>query len=224
MTRRGNKRVPRMFVPTLAPGVVTLPTEENRHVRRVLRLGTGDAIRLFDADGYEADGTLTSDNATVGEVIRRERPHRVTVAAAVPKGERADWLVEKLGELGVVRWVPLRTEHGGVEPGGGKIDRWRRRAIEAAKQADTPGVMRVDEPTPVRAALAEAAGRAIVLLPDAAESLTPDPDAWLFVGPEGGWSAAELAAFADVRRARLGESVLRIETAAVVAAAICGLR
>ena len=71
-----------------------------------------------------------------------------TVAAAVPKGERADWMVEKLSELGCHAFVPLLAERSVVQPKGtGKRDRWLRLATESAKQCRRRGVMRIESPT-----------------------------------------------------------------------------
>src|SRR5687767_15989799 len=77
-----------------------------------------------------------------------------TIAAAVPKGDRADWMVEKLSELGVEEFIPLASARSVVLPEGrNKRERWVRIATEAAKQSRRGGVMRVGELTPVAEAL-----------------------------------------------------------------------
>ena len=161
-----------------------------------------------------------------------------TVAAAVPKGERADWMVEKLSELGTAAFVPLAAARSVVLPEGkNKRERWSRIATEAAKQSRRAGVMRIGELTsvgPVLEDLAETsnaagwyfstagdakpAGEAADALPAGTRSIVA------FVGPEGGWTDDELSRFAaaGLTPVRLTPTVLRVETAAVAAAAVIG--
>jgi 16S rRNA (uracil1498-N3)-methyltransferase len=142
-------------------------------------------------------------------------------------------MIEKLSELGVARFVPLAAARSVVLPEGrNKRERWMRIATESAKQSRRRGVMRIEELTKVDLAAQQAAGtRAIVLSTEA--SATPILDALtdapprvtLFIGPEGGWTDEELRGFAghDVRAVKLTDTVLRVETAAVVGAAICAV-
>ncbi len=135
-----------------------MPAAEAHHVRDVLRLAVGDELELFDAAGGTAVGRIVA--VTVGvvavEVSAVTLAERVgvslTVAAAVPKGDRADWMVEKLSELGVARFVPLAAARSVVLPGGrNKVERWERLAVESAKQCRRAGVMAIDPVTPVAA-------------------------------------------------------------------------
>ena len=148
----------------------------------------------------------------------------LTVCCAVPKGQRADWLAEKLGELGVTTWVPLLTERGIVEPGGNKVERWRRLAESAARQSRSPTVLEVVAPAKVAAVLNDIGPGVVLTTERPAGGLVAA--SVLYVGPEGGWSERELA---GVRRgggcgfASLGETVLRVETAAIVAAGVVRL-
>ena len=160
-----------------------------------------------------------------------------TIVAAVPKGERADWMVEKLCELGTAEFVPLAAARSVVLPEGrNKRERWSRIATEAAKQSRRSGVMRVGELTlddDALAALAAEPGRVgwyFSTAPDArpaAEAVAALPGnapVTAFVGPEGGWTDDELARFgaAGLTAVRLTDTVLRVETAAVAAAALIG--
>ena len=175
-------------------------------------------------------------------VERAEQPGRagsvwLCVAAAVPKGDRADWMVEKLSELGVDEFVPLAAARSVVLPEGrGKHDRWNRIATEAAKQSRRAGVMRITKLTDLSGALAGAT--------DAAQSgrawfLTTEDDAavpistalrdvpagarlTVFVGPEGGWTVEERQQFAaaGATAVRLGPTILRVETAAIATAVV----
>lgn len=225
----------RLHLGLVRPGIVALEAAEARHARDVLRLGAGDEVEVFDSAGNVATGTLIEWQGRLGvevrDVAKAAGGRRVCVAAAVPKGERADWMVEKLSELGVQRLLPIITARGVVTPGEGKLDRWRRLAVQSAKQSRRQGVMRIDPPTELGVALREVAvWRAIVLSTEAADPMPlvgckGDPIV-VFVGPEGGWTAGEQAEFssAGVEAARLTPTVLRVETAAVVAAGVllCG--
>ena len=97
-------------------GTVRLEESQAHHARHVLRLPDGSAIEVFDNAGNTAAGTLVyPDDSAAAVAVESVRPGRVegvrlTVASAVPKAERADWLVEKLSELGVIRWIPLAAE------------------------------------------------------------------------------------------------------------------
>jgi 16S rRNA (uracil1498-N3)-methyltransferase len=161
---------------------------------------------------------------------------RLTIAAAVPKGDRADWMVEKLSELGAAEFVPLAAARSVVLPEGrNKRDRWVRIATEAAKQSRRVGVMRVGELTPLAQALktlntdsqpawyfaTELEARPVPI-GEAIAALGSAKAVTAFVGPEGGWTPDELRAFesSGARAVRLAESILRVETAAVAAAAV----
>ena len=230
----------RLHVPPLTEaGKIDLPPAEAHHARSVLRLRAGEPVELFDDIGRTAAGVIVSTDAAGVRVevsaVSGPSPAgpRVSVASAVPKGERADWLVEKLGELGVERWMPLVTARSVVTPGRGKLDRWGRLAVEAAKQSRRAGVMAIGEVTPLAAVLgAPAVDRiwfstgstaepiaAVLAKRQAAGPLT------LLVGPEGGWTDEECVALtaAGATAAKLTATVLRVETAAVVGAGVAML-
>jgi len=220
----------RSHVPLLQRGTIDLPPAEAHHVRDVLRMKTGDVLQLFDDAGTIADGTIVRSDRNgvsvrVETVTVRENRISLTVAAAVPKGDRADWMIEKLSELGVSRLIPLRTARSVVHPqGAGKLDRWKRIATEAAKQSRRSGVMSI-EPLANLHDVVSAVSRAIYLSPVATNSLArieQIEELTLFIGPEGGWTDDEIQAFEsrNFTPARLTTSVLRIETAAVLAAGI----
>jgi 16S rRNA (uracil1498-N3)-methyltransferase len=226
----------RVHTPRLYVGRIELDQAGSRHARDVLRLEVGTEVEVFDDRGGVARGVIEAvdpivtvqvdavDDAAAANVID------ITVAAAVPKGDRADWMVEKLSELGVARFVPLATARSVVLPEGrNKRQRWTRIATESAKQSRRRGVMRVEELTKLDVAIANAAATRALVLSTQASAIpilkamrdAPDP-VTLFVGPEGGWSDEELAAFGQggVTAVKLTDSVLRVETAALVAAAI----
>ncbi len=241
-------RIPRFQIDTFAPDPIRLTGPEARHALRVLRLGVGAAIRLFDGRGLEADGRIArvGRDEVVVELLRAPAPapppaSRLVLAVPPPKGERADWLVEKAAELGVGQLVWLRTERGQADPGAGKLARWGRKAVQAGKQAGRSRITDVTTVSDLAAVLTAAPaarrffGRVRSTGPSLIEELgavtptpcplsgPPSPIHILFiVGPEGGLTDAEqeLLEREGCRPVSLGRSILRIETAAVAAACI----
>ena len=158
----------------------------------------------------------------------RVAPCRLTLATAVPKGDRFDWLVEKATELGVARLVPLVTARSVVDPREAKLDRLRRGVVEASKQCGRNLLMELDRPTPWETLLRQPAdGPRLVAHPGGLSlSAWPRPrlhgHVVLAVGPEGGFTATEIE---DARAAGwhvidLGATLLRIETAGLAGSAI----
>ncbi len=205
-----------------------------------MRLKKGDAVELFDDAGNAANAVVETCNASevivrAGEIRANEPGLNLTVASAIPKGDRADWMIEKLSELGVRRFIPLRTERSVVHPkGDSKTERWKRLATESAKQSKRAGVMQFDELADLEDAVAAVGAlgfflstaadvRPLLSLLETAESPATSASAMsLFIGPEGGWSDVEISLFQTrgLTPASLGRTILRVETAAVVAAAL----
>jgi len=235
---------PRRFrVSDVDTPVIPITGAEARHALRVLRLCVGDRVVLFDGDGQEVDGKIRSVAAdslaaeAIGPVRRVLRPGRsLTLAVATPKGQRADWLVEKCAELGVRALWLLQTERGVVNPGDGKIARWRRKAAAAAKQAGQARVMAIEPPRPIQALITAVKTGVVILygepdpqapplidvLNEPARSSTEAGEWLIFIGPEGGFTNEEREQFSEHggRPVRLARSTLRIETAAIAAAAV----
>ena len=148
---------------------------------------------------------------------------RVTVAFAVVKGERPEWAVQKLTEIGVDRIVALQSARSVVRwplgSAGAQLDRLRRVAREAAVQSRRAWLPVVEAVAPFEAVATEPG--AALAHPGGGPPSLDRPT--VLVGPEGGWDQAELAWGPPL--VRLGPSVLRTETAAVVAGALlCALR
>lgn len=156
------------------------------------------------------------------------------LAVAPPKGNRADWLVEKCAELGVAALQPLLCERGIVAPGPAKIERWRRKAIEAAKQARRSVPMKVASPLPLNECLKDTCAAAKTLFGDPdpshplllelldSQKLNTTETVAILIGPEGGFSPDERARIERNagQAVRLNTGILRVETAAIVAAAL----
>jgi 16S rRNA (uracil1498-N3)-methyltransferase len=214
------------------PGLRLTGAEAN-HLRRVLRYEPGDEITLFDGRGSEARARIVSiaDDAVELAVLERspadEFPRwSVTLASAVPKGERFDWLVEKATELGVDRVVPLITARSIVNPGAGKLARLRRTIIEASKQCGRSRLMELADPIPWDDFLAgRSSSESFVIADPSGEPFGPSRaasgvDMVLAVGPEGGFTTDELVRAGErgAGLVSLGSTILRIETAAIALA------
>lgn len=215
---------------TLAPGLVSLEGPEAHHLAAVCRLRPGDAVRLFNGDGNEYPAQvvdMSRRHATLEvmgvETQDRELPHRVVVAAPLPKGDRAQFLVEKLTELGVAGFVPLDTARSVVHPRDARLDKLRRYVIEASKQCGRNVLMRVEPLTDWRALCERTDLPATRLVAHPGEAIwTPVAgDVSVAVGPEGGFTEAEIeqARAAGWKAVGLGARILRVETAAIVMAA-----
>jgi 16S rRNA (uracil1498-N3)-methyltransferase len=232
----------------LSVGRNTLGERQARHALDVLRLASGTTVEVFDDAGHIATGELViEDEMDVwvdvealddGAASSRRPPIALTIASAVPKGERADWMVEKLSELGVAEFIPLAAARSVVLPEGkNKRDRWMRIAEESAKQSRRVGVMRVSELTSLETVVerVQSSRDATVAwhfsttenakpILQLAQKLRPGQSVIGLIGPEGGWTDEEVARFvrAHVAAARLTPTVLRVETAAVAVAAVLG--
>jgi 16S rRNA (uracil1498-N3)-methyltransferase len=228
----------RLFVPRLAEGPLALTGEDHHYLAHVLRATAGDEVVLFDGRGGEARarvGAVTAEAIAlaVGEVRRAPPPRlELTLLVALLKGEKMDLVVQKTTELGVARIVPVLAERSVVrlDPGraGARIARWDKIATEAARQsgrADAPGIALPEE---AGAAFARAAGFRVLfhersdvplrrVLPEA-----PPAQAAIAIGPEGGFTEAEIqaATAAGFVVCGLGPRILRAETAAIAALAI----
>ncbi len=265
-------RLPRFSVGNLEDRRIRVEGVTAHHALHVLRLGVGSEVSLFDERGRQAHARIV---AVRGGAFEAERVGairdpsgselRLTIAAAAPKGERADWLVEKCAELGVAALWWLTTRRGVVWPGEGKLERWRRKAAAAARQAGHARVMEIAAPRSIEE-IAREPGQGVRVFygvptypaeeqassgvegtqavgsdsarraPAAGAIRTPSLNAALsemeesrsasayliFIGPEGGFTDEECAAIEGFggRAVCLGDAVLRVETAAVAAAAV----
>jgi 16S rRNA (uracil1498-N3)-methyltransferase len=229
----------RLFVsPERVQGArATLDESAHRHLVKVLRLGPGAAIRLFDGQGTEIEARIEAVGRASVDVVLGER-HRVpgpacaiTLLQAVPRGERMDFIVQKTTELGVMRIVPVLVEHGMVKPAADRTRRWQTIAEEAARQCERADVPRISESVPLADAIAEMAGysgsrfmlwEGEKMLPFRQALAAGPRQVALLVGPEGGFAQSEVAtcASAGFQAAGLGPRILRSETAAIVAVAL----
>src|SRR5262245_60455622 len=141
----------RFFVDTPISGDrAMLIGDEARHLAAVMRAQVGDEVVLFDGSGAEFGARITGLKKNTVELvvlerreISRELPIPLTLAVALPKGDRQKWLVEKATELGVTRLVPLITERGVAQLVESALERLRRAVIEASKQCGRNKLMEI---------------------------------------------------------------------------------
>ena len=197
--------------------VPALSDAELHHVFRVLRVRPGETVTVTDGVGHwracrAGDGALETIGE-VHEIVRRSRS--LMVACAIPKQDRPEWIVQKLIELGVDRIVLLQAERSVVRWSADRAERHvaklRRVAAEALQQSRGVWLPEIAGPLPAIDVLPTAAAAEPGAAPLGADHTV------VAIGPEGGWSRDELAAAATT--VSIGATVLRVETAAIVAAA-----
>ena len=218
---------------------VLLTADEARHLRDVLRLKSGDEVYVFDGAGHEFRCSVINTSRDAAELkveaeVEPAKPEshlQLNLCVALLKGEKFDLVVQKATELGATELTPLITRYADIQlrdasDATKRVTRWRRIALEAAKQSGRAFVPEIAMPAPVftgtndsdlRLMFSERGGRGL-------ESLTgqrPRSVAAL-VGSEGGWSDEEIEAAEahDFHVVTLGGRTLRAETAAITAAAL----
>lgn len=149
--------------------------------------------------------------------------HGLVVRSAVPKGPRLEHMIDQLSQIGVGAWSPLISTRAVVDPRRGKLDRLERVCLEAVKQSGRAWAMRIEASVAARSLpitsgviVADRSGDPLGAVGPTGEDLT------LLIGPEGGWTPDELERFRSggARIVSFGPHVMRIETAAVVAAGV----
>ena len=217
----------------------TLAGQEAHHLLHVLRGKVGDQVTLFDGTGYEFVAEVSKLSRSEVELniaskslVSRESALDLTIAAALPKGDRQRVMIEKCVELGVRRIIPLETERSVAVPKEKSLDKLRRAVIESSKQCGRNRLMEISagqKLSTILASSAEAAATASRILADPSgeqsfEVVAKDRPTVgktiAVVGPEGGFSPTELemAAAGQWIIANLGPRILRIETAAIACA------
>ena len=246
MTTKPARVRPRFLAPDLDPasGESELPPDESRHLTRVLRLGPGDVVSVFDGRGVEYLARVIGARAARVTLAlleplepAPESPVPFTLGQAVLKGAAMDDIVRDATMMGAAAVQPVLTRHGAVKPALAMRrelgERWRRIAIASAKQSRRATIPDVREPLPFDAVLAGCAGALPLMFvePAAARATrsmrsfvgTARPErAVLMVGPEGGWADDELDLGEDrgAVLVTLGHLTLRAEAVPMAAMAI----
>jgi 16S rRNA (uracil1498-N3)-methyltransferase len=204
---------------------------EAHHLGTVSRLRPGDQVCLFNGNGHEYPALIqtVSRHSISLDILRIETPLRelgfqLEVAAPLPKGDRAQFLLEKLTELGVTAFVPLRTRRSVVHQGEQKIDKLQRHVIEASKQCGRNRLLHVADVTDWKTYLErpDVPALSIIAHPEGTAPVWPQAQDCAFaVGPEGGFTEDEVAEARchGWQVVSLGPRILRIETAALFFAA-----
>ncbi len=221
-------------------GIAALDGPEAHHLIHVMRASVGQEVVLFDGSGWEFSARVEKLGRSRVElvVVERRQVDRelavdVTLGVALPKGDRARWLVEKLVELGARRIVPLVTSRSVARPTEKTLRRLRRTVVEASKQSGRNRLLEIAEPLDWAAFVGGVDAESCRLLahPLGESSVWPSMETALArgvvaaVGPEGGFAPdeVELAEASGWRTVDLGRRILRVETAAAVILVRAGL-
>ena len=236
----------RFHAPAAEAGtVIALPDEEARHLARVLRLTAGAAVAVFDGRGHEFAAVVehvSGDRVDVRVGAPRDAAAEprvaITLAQAVLKGEKMDDVVRDAVMIGVAAIQPLLTVRTEISAAaierGRRQQRWQRIAVSSAKQCGRAVVPAILQPIaferlPAAIEARGSAGVALILVePNATAGAvrladvdpTPPRAAIIVIGPEGGWTAEEIAAAAGAcQPVTLGARTLRAEAMATIAIA-----
>lgn len=225
-------------LPLEAGRTITLPPEAAHHALRVLRLRAGDELVVFDGLGGEYPGRVTETAPKLRlalsacREIERETTLALTLAQALPSGDKMDWVVQKAVELGVQTIQPLEAKRSVVRLAGERAEKrrnhWQQVAVSACEQSGRNRLPTIGTVLDLPHYLAQPAGEnetRLLLSPQAGDRLSalprPQGGVTLLIGPEGGLDAEEEAAARSVgfSAVSLGPRILRSETAGLAAMA-----
>ncbi len=216
-----------------------LAEDQAHHLINVMRFKVGQEVVLFDGRNWEARAEIESMNRREVQLkilerseVDRELPVVLVFAVALPKGDRQKFLIEKLVEVGVKSLIPLVTERSVAQPSDKAIGRLHKSVINACKQCERNRLMEIESSvrlaelcsdskyTDYQKLIATTHGESTSI-----GQIVPAMKILVAIGPEGGFSQTEneLAQSNGFTAIRLGRSILRVETAAVVVAAIIGV-
>jgi 16S rRNA (uracil1498-N3)-methyltransferase len=229
----------RFYCDSLAGSKVELEGTEAHHLA-VLRLGPGSQVELFDGNGTLATAVVSGIRKNIVSLdienlcrVAPPKSRRIIIAVSVPKGDRFDWLIEKLTEFGVERICPVIFERTIRQPSNPKaLDRWLNLAISACKQSKRLFLPQIDPPANLHDCLESIkkdtpscriiAGAVSGDCPSLTNQSFGQNDVAALIGPEGGLTENEESFLKNsgVQFVRLSDTILRTETAAISFAAI----
>lgn len=224
-------------------GKIMLEGEQARHAIQVMRFNAGDQIVLFDGTGTEYEALIDQvEKKRLWLSIKNQRvaprgiSANITLAVALPKGDRQKVLVEKLVELGVERLIPLKSSRSVAVANEKVVQRLQKQVVEASKQCGRNRLMKIENESTLDNLTKIVEDSALKLIADpyqgqaildvSGQCLDEMPvEIVVAIGPEGGFEDGEnkLAQELGFQPVRLGPSILRVETAAIAIAAILGI-
>jgi 16S rRNA (uracil1498-N3)-methyltransferase len=206
------------------------------HLSRVLRARVGQEFEIATGVSIRTGRVISVDHARVefelGDEVTAPAAPKVTIVLSIFKFDRMDWAIEKCTELGATRIVPLiasRTESHLASAAPKRVERWQRIARQASEQSRRNSPPQIESPLKLHGALALPSNMRIVLAESEKQVTLKSvlhnhhaADLVLAFGPEGGWTQIELDQFRDAGwiSASLGNTILRVETAAIAALAV----
>ncbi len=236
------------FVDTSAVsgGNVYIKGQDYNHIKNVLRMQTGDTFLVsFDCKSNLCRLTAFENSTAVCEIIKEnynntELPIKIYLFQGLPKSDKMEFIIEKAVELGAYSVIPTETEHSVVKfdekKKAAKVARWQKIAESAAKQSKRNIIPEINECLDYKQALEFAKTLDLLLVPyECANGMAATKTALgkikkgmsvgIIIGPEGGFSEAEIDAAKDIggEILSLGKRILRTETAAVTAISLCML-
>lgn len=233
-------RIPRLFIdaPLQSGAQLQLPAEAAHYVSKVLRLKPGRPLLVFNGTGGEFQASLVTAERRTATVaieefveVNRESPLHMELAIGISRGERMDWVVQKATELGVTAITPIITERTEVkldsDRQASRLQRWQQVAISACEQSQRTRVPTISPPKRLEEFLERCDAQHKLVLHPSADASTlgsrePAKEVCVLVGPEGGFSEAEIrsSVSAGFRPWQIGPRILRTETAPVAALSI----
>jgi 16S rRNA (uracil1498-N3)-methyltransferase len=229
-----SSRERRLLIQDMGPGEHTISGSKAHYLRDVLRVEKGQALILFDGKGIQRNAVVkgldrhgvTLDVSAGSHAVPPPKPELI-VGLAMPKSTRSDWVVEKLTEFGVagIVWLACERSVGIPHPGSDRTERWQRLSEAAAHQCGRLTLPSIEGPIPFAEFMKREVDERYIALARGRELPTPLPfnsSALLAIGPEGGFTTAEkrVAEEANCVPLRLSRHILRVESAAMVGAAM----
>ena len=229
----------RLHLPGARSGPQRIEGARFHYLQRVLRLGVGDALEVFDSGRAYSAAITAADQRSLTLELGAERVapplRRITVVQGLPKADKLELVLQKATELGASAFALVSTARSLIKLDGKeekKLERWRRIVEEAARQSRRSEVPQVFAPTGLLEAVKALPDTPALLVLDEEErstglglafsALASDQPVALIIGPEGGLTREEVAALISLGAVAvtLGPWVLRTETAALAALAI----
>jgi 16S rRNA (uracil1498-N3)-methyltransferase len=223
---------------------VLLDPAQLHHIRDVLRLKINDTVIIFDGAGHEYNGVITAMSKKQAEfqLTPQQKQQRnniaLTIACAIPKGSHMDEIIDGLTQLGVIRIIPMRTDRVVVKlddvKSESRLKRWQKIARSAARQCQRSDIPVIAPITDIKKVITDSQNYDLKLIPhlsgsrklikDVLNKIKPK-NILVLIGPEGDFTLeeVELALHNDFIPVSLGNTVLRVATAAIAVASFIKL-